>query len=44
MLLKSTLAYYDHLQPLVMQTNGSKYGLNTALIQNNRSIAFARKP
>ena len=43
MLLRTTLAYYDHTQPLVLQTDGSEYGLGTALIQNNRSIAFASK-
>ena len=43
MLLKTTLAYYDCTKPLILQTNASKYGLSTALIQNNRPIAFARK-
>ena len=43
MLLKTTLAYYDGTKPLILQTNASKYGLSTALIQNNRPIAFASK-
>ena len=43
MLLKTTLAYYDHTKPLIMQTDASEYGLGTALIQNNRPIAFASK-
>ena len=42
-LLKITLAYYDHTQPLILQTNASEYGLSAALIQNNRPIAFASK-
>ena len=41
-LLRTTLAYYDHTHPLVLQTNASEYGLSTAL-QNNRPIAFASK-
>ena len=43
MLLRTTLAYYDHTQPLVLQTDASEYGLDTALIQSNRPIAFASK-
>ena len=43
MLLKTTLAYYDCTKPLVLQTDASEYGLSTALIQNNRLIAFASK-
>ena len=43
MLLKTTLAYYDHTQPLVLQTKASEYGLGAALNQNNRPIAFASK-
>ena len=43
MLLKTTLAYYDCTQPLILQTNASEYGLSAALIQNNRPIAFASK-
>ena len=43
MLLKTTLAYYDCTQPLVLQNDASEYGLGTALIQNNRPIAFASK-
>ena len=33
-LLKTTLAYYDHTKPLVLQTDASEYGLGAALIQN----------
>ena len=40
-LLKTTLAYYDRSQPLSIQTDASEYGLGTALLQNNRPIAFA---
>ena len=43
MLLKTTLTYYDCTKPLTLQTNASEYGLSTALIQNNRPIAFASK-
>ena len=43
MLLKTTLAYYDHTKPLILQTDTSEYGLGTALIQNNRPIALASK-
>ena len=43
MLLKTTFTYYDHTKPLVLQTNASEYGLSTALLQNNRHIAFASK-
>ena len=43
MLLRTTLAYYDHTKPLILQTNASKYGLGTALIQNNMPIAFTSK-
>ena len=42
-LLKTTLAYYDMTQPLVLQTDASEYGLSAALLQNNRPIAFASK-
>ena len=42
-LLKTTLAYYNHTQPLVLRTDASEYGLGTALLQNNRPIAFASK-
>ena len=34
-LLRTTLAYYDCTQPLVLQTDASKYGLSAALLQNN---------
>ena len=40
---KTTLAYYDRSQPLRIQTDASEYGLDTALLQNNRPIAFASK-
>ena len=43
MLLKTTLACYDHTQPLVLQTSVNEYGLSAALIQNNRPITFASK-
>ena len=42
-LLKTTLAYYNRTQPLTIQTDTSEYGLGTALLQNNRPIAFASK-
>ena len=41
--LKTTLAYYDRTQPHTIQTDASEYGLGTALLQNNRPIAFASK-
>ena len=37
MLLKTTLASYDHTAPLVLHTNASEYGLSTAPIQNKIS-------
>ena len=43
MLLRTTLAYYDHIQLLVMQTNASEYGLGAALLQNNKPITFPSK-
>ena len=43
MLLKTTLAYYDSTQPVIVQTNGSTYGLGAALVQNVWSITFASK-
>ena len=43
MLLRTTLAYYNHTQPLVPQTDASEYGIGTTLLQNNRPIAFASK-
>ena len=42
-LLKTTLAYYNHIQPLVLQTDANEYGLASALLQNYRPIAFASK-
>ena len=42
-LLKTTLTYYEHTKPLILQTNASEHGLGTALIQNNRPIDFASK-
>ena len=42
-LLKTTLAYYDKTQTLTIQTDASEYGLGTALLQNNKPIAFASK-
>ena len=41
MFLRTTLAYYDCTQPLVLQTDASEYGLSVAPIQNNKPIAFA---
>ena len=43
MLLRTTLAYYDYTQPLILQTDASEYGLGTALIQGNSPRVFARK-
>ena len=43
MLLKTTLTYYDHTKPIVLQTDVSEYGLSAALIQNYRPIAFTSK-
>ena len=43
MLLKTTLTYYDCTKPQVLMTDASEYGLSTALLQNNRPIAFASK-
>ena len=42
-LLRITLAYYDHTQPPILQTNVSEYGLSATLLQNNRPIAFTSK-
>ena len=42
-LLKVTLAYYDRSKPVVVQTDASKYGLGTALLQGGQPIAFASK-
>ena len=43
MLLRTTLAYYDCTQPLVLQANASEYGIGTAFLQSNKPIAFASK-
>ena len=43
-LLKTSLAYYDRSQPHSIQTDASEYGLGSALLQNNRPIAFTSKP
>ena len=42
-ILKTNLAYYNRDQSLAIQTDTSEYGLGTALLQNNRPIAFASK-
>ena len=42
-LLKTTLAYFDHTKPVVIQTDASEYGLGAALLQDGRPIAFASK-
>ena len=42
-LLRTTLAYYDHTQTLILHTNASECCLGAALIQNNRPITFASK-
>ena len=42
-LLTTTLAYFDHTKPVVIQTDGSEYGLGAALLQDGRPIAFASK-
>ena len=43
MLLRTTLAYYDCTKSVVLQTDTSEYGLSTALLQNNKTSAFASK-
>ena len=42
-LLKTTLAYFDHINPMVLQTDASEYGLRAALLQDGRPIAFVSK-
>ena len=42
-LLNTTLAYFDHTKPVVIQTDASGYGLGAALLQDGRPIAFASK-
>ena len=42
-LLKVTLAYYDRTKPVMIQTDASKFGLGTALLQGGQPIAFASK-
>ena len=42
-LLNTTVGYYDRIQPVIVQTNGSEYGLGTAFIQNGQPTAFASK-
>ena len=42
-LLKTTQAYYDHTKQVEIHIDASKYGLEAALLQNNRPIAFASK-
>ena len=42
-LLKTTVAYYDHTKPVEVHNDSSEYGLGTALIQNNKPVAFASK-
>ena len=42
-LLKTTMTYYDRTQPLTLHTDASEYGLGTALLQNDKPIAFASK-
>ena len=42
-LLNATLAYYDWAKPVVVQTDASKYGLWSSLIQSGHPIAFTNK-
>ena len=42
-LLNTTLAYFDHTKPVVIQTDASEYGLGAALLQDGRPIALASK-
>ena len=42
-LLKTTLAYFDHTKPMVIQTDASEYGLGEALLQDGRPITLASK-
>ena len=43
LLLRTTLAYYDCTQALVLQTDTCKYCLSAALLQNNKPLAFTSK-
>ena len=42
-LLNTKLIYYDRTQPVIGQTDASKYGLGATLIHNSQPIAFASK-
>ena len=42
-LLKVTLAYYDRTNPVVIQTDASKFRPGTALLQGGQPIAFTSK-
>ena len=42
-LLRTTFTYYDINLPLTIHTDASEYGLEAALLQNNKPIAFASK-
>ena len=42
-LLNTTLTYFDHTKPVVIQTDASEYGLGAALMQDGKPIAFASK-
>ena len=39
----NTLAYFDHTQPTYIEVDASQNALGTALIQNNKVIAYASK-
>ena len=39
----TTLRYFDPSLPVTIQVNASQVGLDTALLQNNKPIAFASK-
>ena len=41
--IQTTLAYFDHTKPVVIQTDASEYGLGAALLQDGRPIAFCSK-
>ena len=42
-LLNTTHTYFDCTKPVVIQTYASEYGLGTALLEDDRPIAFASK-